>query len=134
MAIHLETEPQPPMTTLVSGIVQDAQKLVGQQLKLFQVELKNDLRKTKEASVPLVVGMLIALVGAITLALAGGYLISWTWPDLPLWAGLAIVGGGMALVGAAFALWGKCKFDSFNALPDETAEGLRENLQWKTKN
>jgi len=134
MPHQLETEPQPGIAELVGGIVQDARDLLAQQLKLFQVEVKSDLRQTKEASIPLAIGAMIALLGVGILALGAGYLLCWTWPELPLWAGLAIVGGGLLLIGGALALWGKCKFDAFNPLPDETLEGMKENIQWKTRN
>jgi len=130
---QLQTDSQPAMTTLVTGIIQDAQDLMQQQLRLFQVEVKNDLRQTKEASVPLAIGALITLVGAVSLALAAAHLLVWIWPTLDLGGGFAIVGLVLSVVGLSFVLWGKCKFDSFNALPDKSLAGLKENLQWKTK-
>ena len=133
MPSQLEADALPDVTTLVSGIVSDAQDLISQQLKLFQVEIKNDLDRTRDAALPLGIGVLISLIGAITLALAAAGLLNWTWPNLPPWGGLAIVGGVVSLAGAIVVLWGKSKCDSLNPMPDKAVAGLQENIQWKTK-
>jgi hypothetical protein len=72
-------------------------------------------------------------VSANILAVALAYLCCWIWPELPVWGGFGIVGGCLALAGAALILWGKEKFDTSTLLPRESVEGLKENIQWKTK-
>lgn len=128
-----ETEVQPGVTTLVSGIIQDAQQLLRQQLTLFQVEFKNDTRRTIAASIPLLVGMMICLLAGIILTIMAAHLLPWIWPQLPLWGGFAIVGGMLAIAGGALVLVGKSKFATFNPLPEQSLEGLKENIQWQTK-
>lgn len=123
------------VTSMVTGIVHDAQDLVRQQLKLFQVEIRNDMHRTIAATVPMVIGGVLTLVALIILAVMAAHLISWAWPErIPLWGGYAVVGGALAVLGIALILWGKVQFSKFNPLPDQTMEGLKENLQWKTKN
>ena len=123
------------VTSIVSGIVHDAQDLVRQQLKLFQVEIRNDMHRTIAATIPMVIGGFLALVALIILAVMAAHLISWAWPEhIPLWGGFAIVGGTLAVLGLALVFWGKAQFSKFSPLPDQTMEGLKENLQWKTKN
>jgi len=122
------------MTSLVTGIVHDAQELIGQQLKLFQVEIRNDTRRTIAATIPMLIGGLLCLVAVMILAVMAAHLIAWAWPErVPLWGGYAIVGGALAVVGMALVFWGKTQFSKFSPLPDQTMEGLKENLQWKTK-
>lgn len=123
------------ITSLVSGIVQDAQDLVRQQLKLFQVEIRNDTRRTIAATIPMLIGGLLSLVAVMILAVMAAHLIAWAWPEhVPLWGGYAIVGGTLAGLGMALVFWGKAQFSKFSPLPDQTMEGLKENIQWKTKN
>lgn len=123
------------ITSLVSGIVQDAQDLVRQQLKLFQVEIRNDTRRTIAATIPMLIGGLLSLVAVMILAVMAAHLIAWAWPEhVPLWGGYAIVGGTLAVLGMALVFWGKAQFSKFSPLPDQTMEGLKENIQWKTKN
>lgn len=132
MATQFETESQQSITELVSGIVQDAQKLARQQLTLFQVELKNDWRRTLNATIPLVCGLLVASIGVMVGAFAVAHLLPTIWPELPFWGALAIVGGGLLALGAAATLLGRILFSTFNPPPTETVQGLKENLQWKT--
>jgi uncharacterized membrane protein YqjE len=123
------------VTSIVSGIVHDAQELVRQQLKLFQVEIRNDTRRTIAATIPMVVGGFLALVALIIFAIMGAHLFHWAWPDhIPLWGGHAIIGGALAVLGLGLVFWGKAQFSKFSPLPDQSMEGLKENLQWKTKN
>jgi uncharacterized membrane protein YqjE len=133
MANHLETAPPLEITELVRGIVHDAHDLVEQQFKLFQVEIKNSLGRTRDAAVPLLVGVLVALVGAVCLASACGLLLSWLWPTLPLWGGFAIIGGALLLVGLLLALWGKCRLNACNEPAEPRADAVKENIPWKVK-
>jgi len=117
----------------VGGIVSDAQELMKQQLALFKAEVKEDMRKTSEASASLAVGLAATLVGSIVLCFAVAHLLSWAWPAVELWVWYAVVGGVVTAVGLGFASAAYQKFRSFNPLPDKTAEALKENLEWKTK-
>lgn len=132
MATNVDNDRGLGVSGLVSGIVQDAQDLIRQQLSLFQVEIKNDLRRTRDATIPLIVGAVVALISGILLGAMVAHLLHEV-AHLPLWGGFAIAGGVLALAAGALVLWGKSKFDSFNPLPEKTVEGLKENIQWKTK-
>lgn len=134
-----QTTPGTPgsMAPLVTGIIDDLQELIKQNLALFKVEVREDFKKTKEAAASLGVGIGLAVVGALHLTLMLVFLLWWAFdsaarsaPGLPLWVCFAIVGGLFAGVGAALFFKGKKKLDSFNPLPDETADALKENVQW----
>jgi len=133
MPPELQTGSDPQsVTSLVTGIVNDAQELLKQQLTLFKTELQSDLRKTREAMVSLAAGVAILSVGGLMLCWALAYLCNWAfkWPD---WGGFALVGGILAVLGGVLVFVGRERFRSFNPLPDQTADALRENLEWKTK-
>jgi len=122
---------------LVAGIVDDLQELLKQNLTLFKVEVREDFKKTKEAAAALGVGIGLAVVGALHLTLMLVFLLWWAFDPaaraasgLPLWVCFAIVGGAFAGIGFALFMRGKKKLDSFNPLPDETAQALKENVQW----
>ncbi len=121
---------------LVAGIVEDLQELIKQNLALFKVEVREDFKKTKEAAAALGVGIGFAVVGGLHLTLMLVFLLWWAFnpanreSGLPLWVCFAIVGGVFTGVGAALFFRGKKKLDSFNPLPNETAEALKENVQW----
>ena len=130
---EVHSPPEPGVTTLVTGIINDAQNLLKQEVKLVRTEIADDFRKTKEGAISLAFGAGSALVTVIFVCLTAVYLIEWAaHPNLPLWACYAIVAGVLVVVSAGLLVAGKKKFDSFNPLPGQSLEGLKENLQWKT--
>jgi len=134
MATHVDTENGQSLTGLVSGIIHDGQELIREQLQLFQVELKNDLKRTGHASVTLIIGGILAGMGVLLLFTMVALLLHAFWPaSISLWGSFGIVSGVLLVVGVAFLLYGKSQFDAFNPLPDKSVEGLKETVQWKTK-
>jgi len=133
MATNVQSGSDVSVTSLVSGIVNDAQELMKQQFALFKAEVKEDMRKTSEATTSLAVGLTATLVGTIVLCFAVAHLLRWAWPNVDIWVWYAVVGGVVTAVGAGLAFAAYQKFRSFNPLPDETAQALKENLEWKTK-
>jgi uncharacterized membrane protein YqjE len=133
MVTEMETREEPTVTALVSGIIKDAQELMSQQMRLLKSEVQEDFRRTKQAVLPLLLGVGVALIGILLLTVMFVHLLSWAFPTLPLWTCYAVVGGILAAVGGVLVLWGKQQFDAFNPLPDESAQALKENLQWLAK-
>jgi uncharacterized membrane protein YqjE len=121
------------VTPLLTGIVNDIQDLLKQNLALFKVEVREDMRKTKEAAAALGVGVALAAVGGLHLTLMVVFLLSLI-PRIDLWVCFGIVGAVFVGFGLALFLRGKKKLESFNPLPDESAEALKENVQCLTKN
>jgi len=140
MPVEVQSPPeQGSFTSLVKGIVNDVGDLIKQEFRFVRTELRTDLRRTGEASKFLAIGIFVALLGLGVLVLMLVHLLHWlTSPafadpaGLPLWACHAIVGGLLAGSGTVLILVGKKKFDSFNPLPDQTAQTLKENLEWIT--
>jgi hypothetical protein len=138
MATDLHPAPGSGVTTLMSDIIGDLQNLVAQQLRLFRTEVSQDFRKTRKALTVLAVGLAVTTVGAIFLCLAAAHLLHWAAnvpgePErLPLWGCHGLVGLVLAGLGAGLTVVGRQKFDTFNPLPNQTAAGLKETLEWKT--
>lgn len=128
-----ETEQAASMTTLVSGIVRDAEQLLKQQFELFKAELRQDVQHVKIAMRVLAGGVAIGFVGLLLLGNALALGLETAWPDLPLWAWYAIAGAVVLVVGIILAIAGVVRLGSVSPLPEKTAEGLKENFQWKTK-
>jgi hypothetical protein len=128
MANDLRTGPEPSVTALVTGIVNDIQDLLVQQLNLFKAEIQSDLVKSREAAIPMFIGLGISTVGAGLLFLMLVHLLQWV-TEWPLWACHGLIGGGLAVVGGALFFAGKKKFESFNPLPAESVQALKENVR-----
>jgi len=117
---------------LIAGIVEDAKELAVQQLKLFQVETRNELHQAKEAAVPFFIGMACSLVGAILLGLMAAQLLE-RWLLLPSWAGLGIVGGTALLAGLFLALWGNRQLNQVWPLSIVNENEKEDKQPWKMK-
>jgi hypothetical protein len=121
------------MTSLVSGIIDDFQRLMHQQLALFRREVQDDMNKTLEAASLLAVGAVVALVGLIVLSFAAAWGLVYAFPQtLHIAGALGIVGAVLAIGAGIMMYLGTKMFESFNPLPDESAQALKENVQCLT--
>jgi len=136
MATDLKVEVKPErdasVTALVTGIVSDLQDLMKQQVTLLQHEIRSDFQKTKDAATLEGIGIGVALLGGLMLSLTLAHFLHWAIPELPLWGAHGIVGLVALVVGGILFYAGKVRFASFNPLPDETVEALKENVRWIT--
>jgi len=139
MATEVHNGPDTGLVPLVKGIVNDIGDLIKQEFRFAQTEIKTDLRKTREAVLSLAIGAGAAFVGAFLLCLMLPLLLHWlTLPSdtapagLPLWACFGIVGGLILTTGLVMVGAGKKKLDSFNPLPDQTVQNVKENVEWIT--
>lgn len=123
--------PEAPIASLLTGIVQDAQKLIGQQLDLLRQELKADLKRVAYSAALLSGGAVLLALSALLMVFMFVHLISWAF-DLHPWVSYLIVGVGCLLIGGALLYWAISKLTSANPLPDQTLIALKENVQWKT--
>lgn len=123
---------EPGVTKLVGGIIEDIQELFKAQLELFQAEIQDDLRQTKEASVLLAAGGLVLLLGGIFLGLMLVHLLNEQFA-ISMWGSFAIVGGGFAVLGIVLFFLGQRKFASFNPLPDKSVAALKEAFNGRVR-
>jgi hypothetical protein len=120
------------LTGLVTGILHDTEQLFKQQFALLKHEVREDMRKTAMASAAMAAGATVTVLGVLVLVLGVPRLLAWA-TDMPVWAWFLIVGAVITVAGLCLLYAGKKKFDSFNPLPVETAEALKENVQWILK-
>ena len=133
MITEVNTDRDPSLTQLVTGIFHDTEELLTQQIHLVKVEVKNDLHRYIRALIPMIAGAFAGVIGAIVLAFAVAHVLLAIWPALPIWAAYGIVGGGLALAGTLVVVKCANQFAAVKLL-DQSAAGVKENIQWKTKN
>lgn len=119
------------LSALVAGILNDAQELFRQQMALFRTEVQKDFRRSRDAAIPMAIGLWLAFIGSLFLGVTLALLLELA--GLPQWASFALVGAAIFLIGGGLFFVGKKQFESFNPLPDESAAALKENLEWITK-
>lgn len=121
---------EPSLAALVGGIVGDVQNLVKHHLDLFHHEIQEDFRKTKEAALSVALAASLAALGGILLVVMLIGLLAWAVPDVPWWGWCGILAGALLLTAGALYYRGKKKFESFNPLPDESAQAVKESVEW----
>jgi len=118
------------MASLVGDIITDAQNLIKQQFALLTRELQLEVRHAKRAAISLGVGAVIAGVGAILILVMLVNVLN-VYAEVPLWGCYGIVGGSTAALGCGLLLFGKKEASEVAvAPPPQTAETIKENLQW----
>ena len=128
MAIQIESHADEGVATLLGGIVQDARRLLEEQLQLFQVEIRNDFHRTVNSAISLVAGAVVGLAGVVTLGIGVAYLLGRVWPDLPLWVAFVIVGGVVTAIGLALFFTGMSRLNAGSMVPDKSIKELKENI------
>jgi len=141
MSTGVQSPPdQQSLTGLVKGIIADFGDLIRQEIRFAKAEVKSDFHKTKESIAVLATGAAVAVLGVFLLAWMLVYLLHWLTipPDaalhdparVPLWGCFGIVGLVLLAIGAALVMAGKKKLEAFNPLPDQTAQTVKENVEW----
>jgi hypothetical protein len=121
------------VTSLVAGIVSDAQELLKQQVALLKHDIRWDIRQAREALTSLAIGGAIAALGAILLCFMVVHLLFWLVPAVPLWGWFGIVGAAVTITGVILIFAGVRRMTELNPLPENSVEAMRENLQWTTR-
>jgi len=120
----------PTITSLVAGLMTDAQRLVDEHLALFRTEFRADFRKVKGAAKTLFIGAALLVPGSLLLAFALVHLLAWLIPSLPLWVSYSAIGGVLTIAGAIICYVSKARFQSGEILPESSLAALKEDFQW----
>lgn len=120
------------MTRLVSGIIDDTQRLLKQQADLLKADLHKEIKDAKEVGLSMAVAAALLSVGGLLLSFMLVHFLTWAFPDLPHWGSFGIVGGLFAAAGGIVFYLGREKLEKLPVPGEQTVEGLKENLQWKT--
>lgn len=131
MANDVLTNRDQNVSTLVSGIVEDAQRLIRQEITLARSELRQEWTKTKEAVGSIAAGALVAFVAVFLLAFGVVHLLHWATGGIdpaavPLWAWFLIVGAVFAFIGGSLIYMGISKAREIQVPPPQTTQSLKE--------
>jgi hypothetical protein len=132
MATHVMPKNETSVTGLVSGIIDDTQHLLKQQVDLLKADLRKDIKEAKEVGMSMAIAGALLGVGGLLLSFMLVHFLSWAFPDLPHWGSFAIVGGLFAAAGGTVYYLGREKLEKLNPLPENSMEAVKENLQWQT--
>jgi hypothetical protein len=121
------------LSSIVSGILDDGQKLIESQMQLLKLDVFKEIERVKDTGILFGIGAVTTAAGGVLLLFMLVHLIErLARPHLELWACFGLVGAAVAIIGGVVLYQGKQKLDKLADFPDEAAQGLKENLQWKT--
>jgi Putative Actinobacterial Holin-X, holin superfamily III len=123
---------EPTVAQLLTGLMQDAQTLLRQEVALATHELRRELRTTIRAVMSLGIGIGLAAIGGWLLILMLVHLLH-ALTALPLWACDGIVGGLLAAGGIGMLVLGKQTLVQLHLVPQDTVKTMKENVQWLTE-
>jgi len=136
MANEVQAPPEEAsMSGLLRGIINDIGDLIRQELRFARSEFKSDARKMLRAGVALALGAGVAGLGVVLVAFMLVHLIHHLSgaPDsasIPLWGCYGIVAAVFLVVGAGLSFMGYNALQKLNPLPDQTAQSVKENVEW----
>jgi len=128
MSTHTMNDHDASLTQVVSGIVEDAQNLLKQELKLFVSDQNQKLVKAREAAVMLGAGLVALHIGAILLALMLVHLLIRMAPDHSQWVYYGIVGAIVVVLGAIPIFVGIARLQRINPVPSQIDATAREEI------
>jgi len=120
------------VSALLGGIVQDAQKLISQQIELVKQEVKQDIRNLAYAAALISVGAGLCFISLILLCFMGVYLLHEVVGIEQMWLCYLIAGVTFLALGGLLLFLAVHRLTTHNPLPDQSLEGLKENLTWQT--
>jgi hypothetical protein len=129
MADRITTDSSPSMASLLGGIAGDLQTLVRQEITLAKTEMLREWDKAKTAASSMAVGAAVLALGGFFLCVTVVCMLAEV-AKLPWWASFLIVGGALAVLGLVLFYTGKKKAAQVHVIPPQTAETMRENVQW----
>jgi len=125
----LPTDTPPSVASLLGGIVSDIQALIRQEITLAKTEMIREWDKAKTAAGSLAAGGAALALGGFLLGLAVVCVLHEV-AGLPWWASFLIVGGAVTGLGAVLFFMGRNQAAHVNVIPPQTAETMKENVQW----
>ncbi len=119
---------EPSLASLIGGIINDVRGLLLQEFSMAKLEVRDELRRSKEAAISFGIGVGIAAIGGILLVLMLVHLLH-LYTTLPLWGCYGIVGGVLVFLSLIFLYSGKKTAMDIKVIP-ETVDTLKENTKW----
>jgi Na+/melibiose symporter-like transporter len=112
---------------LLGDVTREFQELARKELELARAETKEELQRAGAAGKSFGVAVLAGYLALVMLAFAAAWGLTAIVPNG--WAFFA-VGIVLGIVAAAMALQGRRQLHEFHPVPQETAETLKEDVQW----
>jgi hypothetical protein len=131
-----ETSNSSSITMLLRELRDDTTTLLRQEVALAKTELKENVSHLKRDAVQIAIGGFVAYAGLIVLLIGLSLLLAAVLvragldPDVARWAGHAIIGFVVAIIGWMMLAKAKRDIEDTSIAPRQTMESMRENKEW----
>ena len=123
-------DPDASLGDLVGRVSRDFSELVSTQVELAKVEIKEEIATAGKGAGMLGGGAFCAYLAVVLLSFAA----AWGLAELiPEGFAFLIVGAVYAIAAAVLVPKGKQKLTSVHPVPEQTAETVKEDVQWARK-
>ena len=128
MSIHRPAAPR--FFDLIERLIGEVGRLLDQKLALLTLELKSQGVALARGLAALLVGVTLAVLGLLILALAAALWIGDHIRSIP--GGFALVGGALVVLGGGLAAAMRNRLKTERLAPTETVSELRRDAKWIT--
>jgi len=112
---------------VLQDIVHNIEEIVRSEIRLAKTEIHEETAKAKTAALVIGGGAMTALFAVLFLLWTIVYALSLV---VPSWAAALIVGVVLSIAAAACIMTGVERFKQVRAVPERTAETIKENVEW----
>ncbi|HJT19555.1 MAG TPA: phage holin family protein [Nitrospira sp.] len=115
--------------TLVTGILDDFQSLLRQEVQLLRDEILLEMSKAGRAASGFGVGAVLTAIGLLFLLLMLVHGLH-EWTGLPLWASYGVIGIVLAGIGISLLAKARSLAGTVETMPRRTLFAMKENVEW----
>jgi uncharacterized membrane protein YqjE len=116
-----------PVGLILQEIVRNLQDMVRSEVRLARAEVREELTKTRSASLLMVVGAASGCFSAFLVLLTLVYALSRV---MPVWAAALSVAIGVGVVAALTLRAGSARFKAIHPSAPKTRASVKENVEW----
>jgi uncharacterized membrane protein YqjE len=115
------------MAAVLQDIVGNVQQIVGAEIRLARIEVRQEVEKATRSVALLIVGGTIAALALALVLLACVYALSMV---VAPWGAALIVAGAAGAIGGVLMAAGMKQMRRVVVAPPKTVATMKENLQW----
>lgn len=119
-----------PISQIIEDMLSHLAEIVRSELRLVQMEIRQDLRKAGNAGVYLAIAGVSGLFGLGFLLLGAVYGLAMV---MPVWLAAVSVGLAVSIIGLAMLGVGLHRMKTINLTPERTIQTLEDNFAWIKK-
>lgn len=116
-----------PVSVVLQDIVRNIQDMVRSEMRLAKTEVREELSKTRSASLMVAIGAVSGVFSVLFILMAVLFGLRQVMPD---WAAALCIAVVTGIVAIAAIMAGVKLFRTINAAAPKTVASLKENVEW----